>query len=310
MSEWKRATLADNEAINGVAGAVSNAGNTVKAALAVYQAIMGKLTAIVEVLPPTDDMSAPIQQLINSLSDLFNTGIYFYSDAGSLVSGAEPDGVQGFLNRWEKSFDDIGDKYRPQFSDDADIAASIVLVGANNLPSLTPLLSSLIAFFEMERLKEFEGKDMSLNWFDQVESAMSTPPDWASVKLKQVIPIYSELVQLLEETSSVMASASGMADQFQHVMQAVDNKIKKLGKVAEDAGQLAEQLAAISGSGFYVLDLESTSGVKGLIASAKDADISPLELQSDSFVVGLCMLSGTIDKQQFITARDQLWSIL
>lgn len=309
MSRWQSATLADNEAISSAASAVGTAGDAVQGALNAFKAAIAVAKAFVALLPSAPDMSEAVQQLVNTVFDVFSSGVYYYMDGGSLVSGFEPDGINGFVDRWAKSFDDLGDESRPQFSDDAEISASLILVGANDLPSLAPLIASFIEFFDFSKLKAVEGKDLELNWYDQVESEMSTPPDWKSLALKDVLPIYSELEEGMKEAAGLFKTATGMSAQVDALASAIEKKADKISEILERIVKIADQLQALEDSGFFILDLNSQTGIDGLVNAAQNADTSEIELDADALVFGVCLLAGGPDKDQFITAKEKLWSI-
>lgn len=302
MNRWREASFITNPAMQSAVETVSTASSTVSSVLNAYGTILNTLSKLMSLLPTTSDLSAVVQELVDNVFDVFNTGCYRFVDTGAIDNGGKPDGVEGFLKRWAASFDDSGDKRRPQFSDDADMAAVLLVVGANDLPSLTPLLSSLISFFDLEKLKDFEAKSLDVDWYDDTEDKLSTPPDWISGKLLDLLPFYKDAVELIKKGAGLFSTATGFGDQVEWALEAIEKKIAKLKQVSDDLSELVEKILALTGSGMYGIELTSTSGTKGLIEAAQQASLGNVYLDSDAYVVGVCLLAGGPDTGQFRTA--------
>jgi len=295
---WKPFTLAMIPGATDAMGAVRDAAGPLSELLTTLSDLLSTLSDIVQFVK--DAMQAQllalialIQAIIDQIFNLLNTGVYFYLDQGPLFTGGQPDGLEGFLSRWRASFDDLGDHHRPQFAGNAALSSMLFLVGANDLPSLQKLLDLLGKLFGIPSLTWEE----TIYTFDVpalIESGMSTPPDWNSVRLGEVIPPFQRLGELLMQAIGMLKvtdSFSGLLEQLANVIQ---EKADTLAAINDEIQALVDAIEAlIESSGLYVLYVDG-DGVAGLIEKTTMAhDVPPWNYES--YVAGVCLLAGTAD---------------
>jgi len=236
---------------------------------------------------------ALIQEIIDQIFNLLNTGISFYLDKGPFFTGGQPDGLEGFLSRWRASFDDLGDAHRPQFAGNANVSAMLFLVGANDLPSLQRLLALLGMLFgrpDLAWTEEVTGFDVP----SLIEVGMSTPPDWRTVRLGEVIPPFQRLGEILMQAMGMLKVGDGYAGLLEKLAQVIAEKAAVLAAISDEIQSLVDAITAlIESAGLYVLHADGGS-LSDLIANVGAAeDVPPWNLES--YVAGVCLLAGTAD---------------
>ena len=298
MSSWQPFTLA---MIPGVPPALDAVGQATGMLTGLLDTLAGLLNTLAQLLQFLSDvisaaiaaLCALIQEIIDQIFNLLNTGIYFYLDKGPFFTGAAPDGLEGFLSRWRGSFQDLGDKSRPVFAGNANVSAMLFLVGANDLPSLQKLLALLGLLFGIP----------SLSWEDDlytfdvpsiIEAGMSTPPDWRSVRLGEVIPPFQRLGEMLMAALGMIKIADGYSGMLAALAQVIAEKAAVLSAIADEIQKLVDEITAlIESAGLYILSVDGDS-LDGLISNASTAGNEP-PWNLESYVAGVCLLAGTAD---------------
>jgi len=209
MPSWRPFTLNMIPGVPQALDAVGQATSTLTGLLDTLAGLLETLAQLIQFLADAMQaaiaaLCAMIQEIIDQIFNLLNTGIYFYLDKGPFFTGAQPDGLEGFLSRWRASFDDLGDHFRPQFAGNASLSAMLFLVGANDLPSLQRLLALLGLLFGRPDLN-WEEEFTTFDVPTLIESGMSTPPDWVSVRLGEVIPPFQRLGEILMQAMGMLS---------------------------------------------------------------------------------------------------------
>jgi len=298
MPSWQPFTLNMIPGVPQALDAVGQATSTLTGLLDTLAGLLETLAQLIQFL--ADAMQAAIaalcaliQEIIDQIFNLLNTGIYFYLDKGPFFTGAQPDGLEGFLARWRASFDDLGDHFRPQFAGNASLSAMLFLVGANDLPSLQRLLALLGLLFGRPDLnweEEFTTFDVPA----LIESGMSTPPDWISVRLGEVIPPFQRLGEILMQAMGMLKVGDGYSGLLTQLAQVIAEKAAILAAIADEIQVLVDAITAlIESAGLYVLQVDG-GGIADLIENVGAAENIP-PWNYESYVAGVCLLAGTAD---------------
>ena len=301
MSEWKPFTL---PMIPGVPEAMDAAGTAAGTLAGVLDVLAGLLEALAALVSMASDplnaalsaLIALIQELVDVIVGLLNSGIYFYLDKGPYFVGGQPDGLEGFLTRWEASFEDVGDRYRPQFEGGIGIVDSIsamfFLVGGDDIGELRPALASLGKLFNVPALELEESEEPILDYPASVEQGLSTPPDWASVKLGDVLPPFEKLGQMLQRVVGMLAVGESYGKMLEDLAQLISDKAAALGEIAGEIQAVVDDInALIAAEGLYVLHIEAES-IPALVQAVRDAE-EPPPWSAEAYVAGVCLLGGT-----------------
>ena len=295
MSNWKAFSLNQVPPIPTAAQAARDAGSVAADVFDAAATGLDALSAALLLLSDRVDLSAAMQTLVNQLYDLFGSGVYMYFDEGPVFNKLDPDGLSGMKARFTASFDDTGDGERPQFSGDAEVSALLIAIGANELPDLANLLDMLLALFGLPQIDpNYPPGGLDIDWPTRTESGMSTPPDWTSGTLADVVPLYGRLLDLLKRLAGMLNSGSTYSDIVDQLAAACHNKAIALRDFADELEAVINALAALATSGAYVVNLQSSSGVAGLIEQLQAAE-NPPPWGADAYVSGVCLLGGTAD---------------
>ncbi len=298
MNSWQPFNMAMIPGASEAIDAVGQAGGLLGDALNALSGLLDTLSQLVSFMSDAMQQSiaalaAIIQGLIDQIFNLLQTGIYFYLDKGPLFTGSDPDGLDGFLTRWQDSFDDLGDSHRPQFLDNAGISAMFFIVGANDLPSLRALMKLLAQLFGIPAL------DLTIDQFgmdipETIEQGMSTPPDWESVKLSEVCPPFVKLGEVLMQALGMLTVTDSYSGMLESLAKIIAQKAELLDAISNEIQSVVDSITSlISSSGLYVLQVNST-GIDELINNTKSAGNIP-DWNHESWVSGVCLLGGSAD---------------
>ena len=299
MSEWKPFTL---PMIPGAPEAMDAAGTAAGALSGVLDVLAGLLETLAGLVSmASDPLSAAIasliqviQKLVDLITGLLNSGIYFYLDKGPYLVGGDPDGLQGFLTRWEASFEDLGDKYRPQFAAGEPVSAMLFLVGGDDITELRPALAALGRLFNVPALDLEETEETVIDYPASIEQGLSTPPDWASVKLADALPPFDKLGQTLQRVVGMLAVGESYASMLENLAQVISDKAAALDGIATEIQAVVSDIdSLITAEGLYVLLVED-DGAAGVIDAVRSAAQAP-PWSAEAHVAGVCLLGGTAD---------------
>ena len=300
MAEWKPFTLPMIPGVPEAMDAASSAAGVLAGVLDVLSGLLATLSGLVSLLadPLNAALSALItiiQELVDLIVGLLESGVYFYLDKGPYFVAAQPDGLAGFLTRWEASFEDLGDAHRPQYDEETPVSAMLFLVGGDDITALVPALTALGTLFSVPALKLGAlPSPLPADYPGAVEQGLSTPPDWTSRKLGDVLPPFEKLGQVLQQVIGMLAVGSSYAKMLQDLAGVIAAKAAALGTLADEIQAVVDELnALIAAEGLYVLHVEAT-GIPDLIQAVRDAE-DPPPWGDEAYVTGVCLLGGTAD---------------
>jgi len=288
-----------------VIGAVGTAADTLAGLMGTLADAIDALAAVVSLF--VDPLQAIIAAVINSLQVLVDYirallagGVFFYLDKGSYFAGASPDGLQGFLDRWAASFDDLGDAARPVFAEGTPVSAMIILTGAQSLPDFADFLQHLAALFGIPSLHWPEGEEPPEDFPAAIEAKLSTPPDWASKKLGEILPPMETLAQALEEAIGAFQIPETYANMLEQLAAIIRTKALALNDLATMLQDAADAIIAITEStGMYALTIDA-NGIQQLKDAVMLATNKP-DWTPETWVAGVCLLGATADFGPVIT---------
>lgn len=296
MAKWRIRTLQDIPGISETIGAIDTAVGSASEGMDIISNALETLSAIVAILPTSDDLVSPIQALTEQIFNLFQTGVYFYHDEGPMISGNALDGLDGFLARWNASFEDTGDSERPMFIGNVPISCVMLVAGANDIPSLgriMPLFSDLFGFDYLKVGNRSENQ-ADVDFPALMEESLSTPPDWHSRTVGDALPLYGELQILLDKIMGMLSSSGGWSAQIETLTKAIERKAEQLNQLSNELSRIGERLGSFTKSGIIYLQAEATN-VDDLREMVTNADRADLGLTADAYVAGVCMLAGGAD---------------
>jgi len=297
MSSWKEFNLPMIPGVPEAMDAAGQAAGTLSALLEVLAGLLDTLAGLVSMMsdPVSAAMSALlaiIQELVDQVNGLLNAGVYFYLDKGPYFVGGQPDGMVGFLSRWEASFEDPGDSHRPQYEEGQPVSAMLFVVGATEPSELVNPLRSLGTLFGVPALELDEEIAGAEDLPAAIEQTLPTPPDWSSVKAGDVLPPIAGLTEMLERVVGMLAVPASYGAMLESLAQVISDKAAALGTIADDIQAVVDQLEAlVEAQGLYVLHAEG-DGMADLIENVKNAG-SPPDLGDEAWVAGVCLLGAT-----------------
>ena len=302
---WQQAKFGQIPGIETGIEAARQAVNLTASTIRQAAAILDQVADILKLLPTSSDYTAAMAAICEWLYNLFESGCYFFYDATPFLAGTKPDGVDGFLKRWDASFEDRGDAARPQFAGSADLSAIFLLAGAPDLPSFAALWEALKNLWAGPINDPAANNDAELSWPERIEQGMSTPPDWYSGRLGDFVPVYDELVQILSRLLDGMKEKNAWVDQLKFLTAAIEDRAKRLEALAAALQTLMEQLAVFTQSSLYELRVDASS-LDSLRSTVQSADRSGIKLPAESYVFGVCFLAGGAEIAPFKAAWEAM----
>ena len=295
---WRPYTLSAFPGVDTVMDGANTVGSTLSTLLDTLSGILNVLSEIAgfmsdEMYLATVAVNKAIQELIDQISNLLNTGLYFYVDKGPFFTGTDPDGLHGFIRRWKASFEDEGDSGRPQFVSGIRVSALLFVVGSNGLPDFQPLLDLLAKLFGLPSL-QWSGTTYGTDIAERIEASMGTPPDWEALRLGEVLPPFARLAEKLQKVAALIKVSDDMANMIKGLADIIESKAKLLSDLAKEVEAVQEDInALVNSDGLYVLHLEGDS-ISDIIQQAENAtDAPPWDLEA--WVAGTCLLGATGD---------------
>ncbi len=291
MSSWQPFTLGMIPGASEAMGATSEAAGLLSGVLNTLAGLLDSLAAVFLFLSDTvaatvAALMAAIQAIIDGIYAMLNSQVAFYLDKGPFASGAKPDGVSGFLSRFEASFYDEGDAHRPNISASTGAGVMLFLVGAEDLPSLQNLLALLGKLFGRPDL-DWDEATFTAGLPERIERGMSTPPDWSGKTLGDAVPPLAQLGEMLIRALSMIEVGDSYSDMFQALADAVREKAAILSELSDDIQDIVDQIRALMESGLYVVSAEGSSAAE-ILQAIQTADNRP-PLSSESYVAGVAL---------------------
>jgi hypothetical protein len=294
---WGSFTIAEIPGLDGLATGLGIATDTLSGILSIAKTGLQIASPFAAMLqdPVGAAVNAAVQAIettIHLIIDSLNTGLFYYADGGPFMTGGKPDGLDGWLSRWKGSFKDPGDREKPVFSEEADVSAVILVVGANDLPQFEGLLKSLTALTSFP-YTPFPESPAGLSYPDQIESSLPSPPDWKGTKLGDVIPVYGELHGALSTLVGALSIGDDIGALINALARTIEMKMEGLVALVEKLEGIVNTIRNIAlATGIYGLALKSSTGIPGLITAARTASNTP-PWNHESYVAGVCLLGGT-----------------
>ena len=121
----------------------------------------------------------------------------------------------------------------------------------------------------------------------------SIHPDWTSIKIKDVIPLYGdffdEIIQFAEQIKGFAADAAEMIDRF---IKLIDEAIVQFEIIIKKIQAFLQLFVdGLPGAGIYWLTIKTVGGNEAIQAALTDSDDAPPE--SLNFCAGFIMVSGS-----------------
>ena len=237
--------------------------------------------------------STLISETEDLIDDLFGAGVFeLVIDPFSVFGPKFPKDVNGIplLNPEQaiklaiRSFDDVGDPNRPQFSDGANVAAFGLMATAPDVSSFLALLQSLLAVWTIDGL-DFTLKRVKR--FRNPPDTQSLLPDWDSISFNKVNAlgdIQNELLKILSLAKGyTVVPDRGITD----LIDIMQRKIDVLNASIAAFQGLLDILGALpAATGIYFFDLPLGVGGNSRIQTAlRDQDLEALKINKYTFTV-------------------------
>jgi hypothetical protein len=160
------------------------------------------------------------------------------------------------------------------------------------LLTMDAALPSLGKLFNVPALELEETEEPILDYPASIEQGLSTPPDWASVKLGDVLPPFEKLGQMLQRVVGMLAVGESYGKMLEDLAQLISDKAAALGQLADEIQAVVDDInALIAAEGLYVLHVEAES-ISALVQAVRDAE-EPPPWSAEAYVAGVCLLGGT-----------------
>lgn len=304
MSEWKSinfSNIAPDE-LTHVTDTVSSTMDIISQTVSGLSSALSILSnIIVDINDPLkaviDNATQRIELLMNAAFNVLKTGVYLYHDGGSILKGGQPDGYNGFISRLESSLRDPGDNNKPDFYSLSQINSLILLAGAQDIMNIQPFLRIFSELFGIQKFRFAANRLMtaSKNLPDEIWESMSSPPDWYSTKVQDVLPPLLDIEQKIKQALGMIKTAPALSDFLSGLVYALQDKAEVLQETANELKNLTDRLLMLaSTSGIYGLHIQSNNEIQDFIGQIQNASNSP-PINHDSYVIGVVLLSGTSD---------------
>jgi hypothetical protein len=161
------------------------------------------------------------------------------------------------------SFDDPGDLNRPQFSDQATVAAFGFLATAADIQGLKSLITSLLNVFTLSSWQ------IALKKYNQATVPavpLSVYPDWTSIRLNQIPQLAGTQKALNRMIQNVQGTTNSAAQATKDLANMINNKTQTAKNLIQAIqNNIAQLQSAIAASGIYFLNVPSQVGGNTLL---------------------------------------------
>ena len=298
VSRWKPYTLPD---VPGVDTAITTATEAIGVVGDLLDALQNALEAIgVLALAMTDPMDAAMKAAIDGMQDIVDglvaaleTGVYSYVDKGPVFNGLPPDGLPGFLDRFEESLGDTGDHDRPVFAGSSAVSLLLFVVGSEDLEAFIPRLNTLGTLFAVPTLRTAVEENL-LNFPEWNEGQVSFPPDWSQVPLVRRCPPLVGLARALQKTVGLLSVGKSYTTMLDDLAYAILGKALALQNTLDEIDKVVVELEAlIEAEGLDILSVQA-EGMDQAMEFIRSAENVPI-WTDEAYVAGICLLGGTAD---------------
>ena len=294
--EWSTFTLSDIEEVKTFLGWLETGAQVIDDVFALISDALEVAAAALSVVAEgiIEAMAAiknAMQILLDAIWDMINIGLYFLYDVSNVSSNPLfADGVSGVLGRVDSSFDDLGDSMRPQYTDSAEVLGHVFLMGANNFPSIVDIINLIRELFGIPEI-DFNYTDTDLSYPEFIVNGMSTPPDWHSQKISDILRPYEDIKNLLEFALNMLDFGTAIGELIGQFVEIIKQKIQILDALNEKIQSFIDAIEAlIALSGMYMLQVKSNTGLPGFRAGIQESIGKPT--WDSQYVIGFCMLTG------------------
>jgi len=265
---WQKLTIKTPNVANKAAPVISSIHsglsfltNVVSTISAAIDLVKNFVTGVVDRFKPI--VGTIIDELENIENDLYATGCYALVITPWNVSGEKKYDtlgipvltVQSAINEAIKSFDDKGDENRPQFSDEANVAAFGILVTAPNLDNFIDLLKRVIQVFYVF---DWEFTIKKLERYNEENPISSVPPDWFKLAISS-IGFFKDVKKDIKELKETIKGYLVVADNnLVDLLNVAAFKVNSLQKILTEFEHLLNTITSVSG--VYVLRVPITVG--------------------------------------------------
>ena len=304
MGEWKSVNLSNivPDEISQLTGAVGTVTDVVSQAISGMSSALSVLSGlIIDVNDPLkaviDTAVSRIEVLTESIFNVLQSGVYFYHDAGPLLTGANPDGFSGFISRLDASLRDPSDINRPVFHNSSQIEAVVLCAGADDIPGILSIARLMGELFGIQKFNYASDRLMSSSKSlpEEILQSMPSPPDWYSLKLKNIIPPLADLDEIIKQTLGMIRTPPAFGDSLAETAKLLEEKAGILQETSQQIQNMAQQLTLLTSTpGLTGLRIKSNNGMEDFITKIKNANNKP-EWNYNSWVIGVVLLGGSSD---------------
>lgn len=317
---WRPLILASIPGLDTLLSIIKPPLQVIVALLQVIAALLDALAAILIGIP--DILRALIMAayalLRDIINDLLNTGAYMYLDVPGLTpressiretglfiqpakdwkAGRDngpppvtPDGWTRWATRFQKSFNDPGDLQRPVVTEGAPIQAVFIVAAAPSLDAIQQFIYLLGKLLNVDKFKlAFEKYDQASSdpRLTRARKVNSTPPDWRSVRLRDIFPPLEGLLMIPEALKGLLSAVDNLSALIKNLAAAMHDKANLLMQLAAAIQAILDLLDALKSTGFYSLGVATQGGVSGLVDAFQNAADRP----PGGYIGGVCFMAS------------------
>jgi hypothetical protein len=317
---WRPLILASIPGLDTLVSIIKPPLQVIVALLQVIAALLDALAAILIGIP--DILRALIMAayalLRDIINDLLNTGAYMYLDVPGLTpressiretglfiepakdwkAGRDngpppvtPDGWTRWANRFSASFDDPGDLHRPVVTEGAPIQAIFIVAAAPSLDAIAQFIYLLGKLLNIDKFK------LAFDKYDpphpdprrmRARKVNSVPPDWRSVRLRDIFPALEGLLMIPEALKGLLSAVDNLSALIKNLAAAMHDKANLLLQMAAAIQAIIDLLDALKSTGFYSLGVATQGGVAGL----KNAFMTASNRPPGGYIGGVCFMAS------------------
>ena len=349
---WVPLRLAVPPGLNSLADALTPPIQIVIALLQFIKGVLEIISAFLLAIPdPIRALIMAVYRLLREIIDNFlNTGAYLYVDAPGVTStlatlddlglgppeppswlAGEPirgatgtmDAFDAWAHRFERSFDDPGDRKRPVFSEGSTLGAAFIVATAPDITALSPLLELIDKLIDVAPFRDAIQRYLDRAKANDPERAElrgghGVAPDWQAWRIRDLAPDKDHPLAILDRLPDLLLGLLSQIDNIveliRDLVDAIADKVDVLLELAKMIQAVIDMLRALSASGLYVLPVVTDEGVPGLkrrfleAADRPGSELTTPGAHQPRAMVGVCFLGGV---GEFGTAAIAgLWALL
>ena len=166
------------------------------------------------------------------------------------------------IDKIVQSFDDQGDLERPQFSNNASVAAFGFMVSAPDVNGFVSLLEGLQAVWDFGAFSRLLNQmKQKANFPSGFPTPVSRPPDWDSVRFNSIDFMKKTQDQLNNQLNFLRGLLGSTDNLLNDFLTLIERKINNLQATVSEFNELINTIKnATAASGVYVLDVPAGVG--------------------------------------------------